>query len=89
MDACDPAGAAGLYLRAAGGVWVREGHLALGRVVALGAIEISKKGHPQASGKDAPRAVRTNDRGLYEIVTRSGIGAHAKYMQHALGPTGA
>jgi len=89
MDACDPAGAAGLYLRAAGGVWVSEEHLALGRDVAPGAIEISKKGHPWASGKETPLAVRTNDRGLYEIVTRSGIGAQAKYIQHALGPTGA
>lgn len=89
FDAADPSGAAGLYRMAAGGIWLSEDNLELGGNIAPGAVEITKKGKSWVSGKETPLAVRINNTGLYELVTRAGAADKAKYVEYTIGLTGA
>ncbi len=89
FDATDPTGAAGLYRMAAGGIWLSKDNLELGADIAPGALEITKKGKSWVTGKETPLAVRINDTGLYELVTRAGTGAKTKYVEYTIGLTGA
>lgn len=89
LDASDPGGSTGLYRLAAGGVWLSGDNLQAGADLQAGAVEITNKGKTWIAPKETPLAVRVNDTGLYEMVTRAGSGAKTKFIEYTIGASGA
>jgi hypothetical protein len=88
-DAADPAARAGLYQLAAGGYWISKNDLTPGGELASGAVELVVKGKSWGPKKETPLALRVNLDGLYELVSRKGSGAAAKYAQYTIDANGA
>lgn len=89
VDNADPAGQTGLYKLAAGGYWLSKNDLAPGAELSVGAVELTSKGKSWGSAKETPLAIRMNGDGLYELVTRIGAEATAKYTKYTVDINGA
>lgn len=88
IDTTDPTNHKGLYKVAAGGVWLSANNLSPGGDLTPGAVQLVTKGKTWVPGKETPLAVRINASGLYELMTRSGIGTSAKYIEYTIDQTG-
>jgi NAD/NADP transhydrogenase alpha subunit len=88
VDNADPSNLKGLYKLAGGGLWLAKNDLAIGSELPSDAVKIVAKGKPWAPTKETPLAIRVNN-GLYELVSRTGIGTAAKYTQYTIDQNGA